>query len=156
MVSHRQGFQRGSEKEKGASLGTATTRTQSVTLAVLSQYKYLSRLAWGKFFVWVFFFSSLMHQNQGLERFGKPICCMFPYREVYYFLIRTLGCLLGLSPSAPLLSERSCQPGVSAKQKSRGWSGFKYPDAFWVFCFGEAGRTQGDPEIAALTPPISE
>lgn len=34
MVSHRQGFERGSEKEKGASLGTAPTRAQSVTLAV--------------------------------------------------------------------------------------------------------------------------
>lgn len=57
MVSHRQGFQRGSEKEKGASLGTALTGAQSVTLAVLSPHKYLSRLAWDKFFVWVFFFS---------------------------------------------------------------------------------------------------
>lgn len=35
MVSHRQGFQRGSEKEKGASLGTAPTGAQSVTLAAL-------------------------------------------------------------------------------------------------------------------------
>lgn len=62
MVSHRQGFQRGSEKEKGASLGTAPTRAQSVTLAALFSVQHLSRLAWEKFFVvFFFFFFFLMH-----------------------------------------------------------------------------------------------
>lgn len=124
------GLSKGFWKGKGGLPGDCSTRAQSVTLAVLSQDKYLSRLAWDKFFVWVFFSCTKTRDWKVLGNLYAT--CSHIGR--YYFLIRvwsSLACWVWAPVFPCQVKGVICQPVKSAAERRR-WSGFKYPVAFFL------------------------